>query len=144
MSQNLDNAIMIEFVNVYLSICIVNEISKEDFTEEEIKLKKMILEDILEMNKTLKKEGEKYVLKKFYEIINKLISRENNYHYSNNKTIKSLKDFYNNYLLEGEDECLNKLNQLNCEQSIFKEEFKSYKKIKKKKNIQLFLNYQKK
>ena len=118
-----NDAILLQFSSVFLSLKIINEVSKKDLTKDDLDKKKSLLKEILEFNENIKQEGQNIQFGKFYEKIQMMIKSY--------PDLKCLQNFSIDYL-ENEDANLDALLELKIFPTKFKEELKMYNETKKK------------
>lgn len=121
---------LLQYCSVFLSMKIINEVYVKGFNKDDLKKIQIILKQILEFNKNIKKESQQFILEKFLAQINQWIKLETN--------LICLKNFVIEYL-ENEENALDALLELNYITKIFKEEYTKYQNNRKNENYN-FLN----
>ena len=124
--QYKNDAILLQYCAVYLSLKIINEVSQKFFTQIEINKIRQILLKILNMNQNIKIEGQKFHYSKFSrEIIEMALSKD-----IEDIDLKCLKNFVFYYLQDGQPN-LDYLLELKTKPNDFRKEYAAYKNIQK-------------
>ena len=119
-----NDAILLQFCGLYLSLEVFNEIADKSLTTNEINNVINVLNRILKMNQNIKLDGQTFLYKEFASEIIKMAYNEEN-------SLICLKDFSISYLEDNQD--FNNLDYL-CELKIFPSNFeKQLQKYKDKK-----------
>ena len=121
---------LLQYCSVFLSMKIINEVYEKGFNKDDLNKIQIILKQILEFNKNIKKESQQFILEKFLAQINEWIKLETN--------LICLKNFVIEYL-ENEENALDALLELNYITKIFNEEYTKYQNNRKNENYN-FLN----
>ena len=125
LKQNyMDDAILLQFASIYLSVLLFNEATKSSKVKD-MEDAKDILNTLLNLNESIKKEGQESQILKFTEEVNKISCLNKN-------GFKCIKDFIVKYLSEDNAyDNLKYLLEIKIIPSIFQKEYSAYEKYKK-------------